>query len=76
MQIRQLAVLAPRLRHINGRIVDVPCAWSNGGKGAGRHRNELVKWVWVPVSYTQLQRKQLNVISGEYLRSPKTNFVN
>jgi len=39
MQIRQLAVPAPRQRHIYGRIVEVLCTWSNGGTGAGRHRN-------------------------------------
>jgi len=36
MQIRQLAVPAPRQRHIYGRIVEVLCTWSNGGTGAGR----------------------------------------
>jgi len=39
MQIRQLAVPAPRQHHIYGRIVEVLCAWSSGGTGAGRLRN-------------------------------------
>ena len=55
MQIRQLAVPAPRQRHIYGRIVEVLCAWSNGGTGVGRHRNERVKWVRVSVSFAQPQ---------------------
>jgi len=55
MQIRQLAVPAPRQRHIYGHIVEVLCAWSNRGTCVGRHRNERVKWVRVPVSFTQPQ---------------------
>jgi len=55
MQIRQLAVPALRQCHIYGRIVEVLCAWSNWGTDAGRHRNERVKWVRVPVSFTQPQ---------------------
>jgi len=43
MQLRQLAVPAPRQRHIYGRIVEVLCAWSNRGTGAGRHRNKWAK---------------------------------
>jgi len=45
--------LPPRQCHINGSIAEMLCTWSSGGTGAGRHRNERVKWVREPVSYTQ-----------------------
>jgi len=60
--------LPPRRRHINGCIVKVLCAWSNGGTGAGRHQNEPVKWVWVPISYTQPEIKQTNVVVTMVMR--------
>jgi len=28
----------------------------------GRHQNEWLKWVWVPVSYTQPETKRTNVV--------------